>query len=69
MQARHTDSPKQKMLHNLQQRSLYRIQQLATDHTVRQYTCISEVDPDLFIMRVVLFWKPFVLEISKDTET
>jgi hypothetical protein len=29
----------------------------------------SEFDPDLSIMRVVLFWKPFVLDISKDTET
>ena len=47
MQARHTDLPKQKILHNLQQRSLYRIQQLTTDNTVRQCTCISEADPDI----------------------
>ena len=40
---------KQKILHNLQQRSLYRIQQLTTDHTVRQCTCISEADPDISI--------------------
>ena len=65
----HTDSRKQNIVHNIQQRPLYRIQQLTTDNTVRQYTCISEVDPDLSIMRVVLFWKPFVLDISKDTET
>jgi hypothetical protein len=49
MQARHTDLPKQKMLHNLQQRSLYRIQQLTTDHTVRRCTCISEADLDISI--------------------
>jgi hypothetical protein len=30
MKARHHDSPKQKMLHNLQHRSLYRIQQFKT---------------------------------------
>ena len=46
----HTYSLKQKILHNLKQRSLYRIQQLTTDHTVRQCTCISEEDPDLSIM-------------------
>jgi hypothetical protein len=49
MQARHTDLPKQKILHNLQQRSLYRIQQLTTDHTVRRCTCISEADLDISI--------------------
>ena len=69
MEIRHTDSRKQKTVHNLQQRPLCRIKQLTTDHTVRQYTCISEVDPDLSIMKVVIFWKPFVLDISKDTET
>ena len=40
---------KSEMLHNLQHRSLYRIQQLTTDHNVRHGTCISEVDPDLSI--------------------
>ena len=40
------------MLHNLQHRSLYRIQQLTTDHNVRQCTCISEADPDLSIITV-----------------
>ena len=41
MQARHTDLPKQKILHNLQQ--------LTTDHTVRRCTCISEADLDISI--------------------
>ena len=45
------------MLHNLQHRSLYRIQQLTTDHTVRQCTSISEVDPDLSMKGAVLFQK------------
>jgi len=65
----HTDSLKQKILHNLKQKSLYCIQQLTTDHTVRQCTCISEADPDPSIMWAVLFQKPCFLEISKDTET
>jgi hypothetical protein len=45
------------MLHNLQHRSLYRIQQLTTDHNVRHCTCISEVDPDLSIKGAILFQK------------
>jgi hypothetical protein len=40
------------MLHNLQHRSLYRIQQLTTDNNVRQCTCISEADPELSIVTV-----------------
>jgi hypothetical protein len=64
MQARHTDLPKQKILHNLQQRSLYRIQQLTTDHTVRRCTCISEADLDISIKGkgrggTFYFQKPF----------
>ena len=47
------------MLHNLQHRSLYRIQQLTTDHNMRHCTCISEVDPDLSIKGAILFQKPF----------
>ena len=47
------------MLHNLQHRSMYRIQQLTTDHNVRHCTCISEVDPDLSKKGAVLFQKPF----------
>ena len=57
------------MLHNLQHKSLLRIQQLTTNHTVRQCTCISEEDPDLSIMGAVLVQTPFFLEISKDTDT
>ena len=53
------------MLHNLQNRSLYRIQQLTTDHNVRQCTCITEVDPDLPIKGAVLFHKPFFLRNIK----
>jgi hypothetical protein len=53
------------MLHNLQHRSLYRIQQLTTDHNVRHGTCISEVDPDLSIKGAVLFQKPFFLRNIK----
>jgi hypothetical protein len=49
------------MLHNLQHRPLYRIQQLRTDHNVRHCICISEVDPDLSIKEDVLFQKPFFL--------
>jgi len=65
----HTDSLKQKILHNLKQRSLYRIQQLTTDHTVRQCTCISEADPDISIRGPVLFQKPFFfIEISRYRE-
>ena len=45
------------MLHNFQHRSLYRIQQLTTDHNVRQCTCISEADADLSIITV----SPFTL--------
>ena len=69
MQARHTDLPKQKMLHNLQQRSLYRIQQLTTDHTVRRCTCISEADLDISIKGkgrggTFYFQKPFFFFIK-----
>ena len=53
------------MLHNLQHRWLYRIQQLTTDHNVRHGTCISEVDPDLSIKGAVLFQKPFFLRNIK----
>ena len=61
-------SLKQKMLHNLQYKSLLRIEQLTTNHTVRQCTCISEEEPDLSIMGAVLVQTSFVLEISKDIE-
>ena len=40
------------MLHNLQHRSLYRIQKLTTDHNVRQCAGISETDPDLSVITV-----------------
>jgi hypothetical protein len=53
------------MLHNLQHRWLYRIQQLTTDHNVRHGTCISEVDPDLSIKGAVLFQKPFFKKYQK----
>jgi hypothetical protein len=56
-QGKHTDSPKQEIWHNLQQRSLYRIQQLTTDHIVRQCTYISKADPDISIT-VVLGYPP-----------
>ena len=45
------------MLHNLQHRPFYRIQQLTTDHNVRHSTCMSEVDPDLSIKEAVKFQK------------
>ena len=44
---------------------LYRIQQMTTDHTGRQCTCISEVYPDLSIMGVVLFQKQFFFKKYK----
>jgi hypothetical protein len=50
-------------------KSLLRIQQLTTDHTVRQCTVISEEDPDLSKMGAVLVQTPFFLEISKDADT
>ena len=59
MKARQPYSLKQTILHNPQQRLLYRIQQLTTEHTVRQCTCIPELDQDLSIMGVVVFPKPF----------
>ena len=58
------------ILPNLQKKSLYRIQQLTTNHTVRQCTCIPDADPDFSIKRAILFQKPFIcFKISKDTET
>ena len=60
----------QHILRNLQHKSLYLIQQLTTNHTVRQCTCISDPDSDLSIKRAVLLQKPFIcFKISKDTET
>jgi hypothetical protein len=60
MQARHTDLPKQKILHNLQQ--------LTTDHTVRRCTCISEADLDISIKGkgggAFYFQKPFFFKIK-----
>ena len=49
MKVWHTYSPKQKILHNPQQRSLYRLHKLTANHTVRQCTCISKADPDISI--------------------
>ena len=58
------------ILRNLQHKSLYLIQQLTTNHTVRQCTCIPDADSDLSFKRAVLFQKPFIcFKISKDTET
>ena len=65
----HTYSLKQNILHNLQHKSLLRIQQLTTHPTVRQCTCISEEDPDLSIMGAVLVQISFFLEISKNIDT
>jgi hypothetical protein len=51
MKTWHIYSPKQKILHNLQQRSLYSFHKLTTDHTTTtyMYKCISEADPDISI--------------------
>ena len=65
MKAWHTDSLEQKIVHNLQHRSLYRTQQLTTDHNVRQCTCIYEADRGLSIMGAVLFQKPFLFRNIK----
>jgi hypothetical protein len=68
MKAWHNDSLEQKIVHNIQQRSLYRTQLLTTDNNVQQCTCISEAYRGLSIMGAVLFQKPFLFKISKDTE-
>jgi hypothetical protein len=41
----HNNSLKEKNFQNIQHKLLLRIQQLTTNHTVRQCTCISEEDP------------------------
>jgi hypothetical protein len=70
MKVWHTYSPKQKILHNLQQRSLYRLHKFTTDHTVRQCTNISEAGPDISIRGIRFISETiFFKEISKDTET
>jgi hypothetical protein len=61
MKVWHTYSLKQNILHNLQHKSLLRIQQLTTNHTVQQCTCISEEDPYLSIMGAVLDWYYFAM--------
>jgi hypothetical protein len=56
-------SLKEKYFQNIQHKLLLRIQQLTTNHTVRQCTCISEEDPDLSIMGTVLAQTPFFATI------
>jgi hypothetical protein len=65
MEACNTYSLKQKIVHNLQHNSLLHIQQLTTNNTVRQCTCISEEDPDLSIMGAVLVQTPFFIRNIK----
>jgi hypothetical protein len=65
MKAWYTDSLEQKIVLNLQQKSLYRTKLLTTDHNVRKCTCISEADRGLCIMGAVLFQKPFLFRNIK----